>query len=162
MIYFYNLFILLNDDISNIQSSFQDGCSTIASKITSLGVNTASNASPNTISDNIQLLYDNLKPYDINNFPLYLVSNTSASSNIRLITKLYTSLIIKVISYSNCPFKIYGGQTIDISATSSESILLKSVSSNGEYTINISKYDYIYITGTPNVSGYTKLEFTFI
>ena len=48
-----------NDDISNIEQSFQDGCSKIASKITSLGVTTASNASIDTIVNNINTLATN-------------------------------------------------------------------------------------------------------
>jgi len=48
----------LNDDITEVKTSFQDGCSKIASKITSLGVTTASNASIDTIVNNIESLYN--------------------------------------------------------------------------------------------------------
>ena len=49
----------LNDDCAQLKNSFQDGCSTIAAKITSLGVTTSSTASPTTISNNISTLATN-------------------------------------------------------------------------------------------------------
>jgi hypothetical protein len=55
--YFNNC--LGSDEYTNISNSFQNGCSTIASKITSLGVSTASNASPSTMSTNISTLATN-------------------------------------------------------------------------------------------------------
>ncbi len=45
-------------EIDAIKQSFQDGCSTIAGKLTTLGVTTAANASPETIADNIQQVHD--------------------------------------------------------------------------------------------------------
>lgn len=45
-------------EIDAIKQSFQDGCSTIAGILTTLGVTTAANASPDTITANIQQLYD--------------------------------------------------------------------------------------------------------
>ncbi len=45
-------------EIDTIKQSFQNGCSTIADKLTSLGVSTAVNASPDTIAENIQQIYD--------------------------------------------------------------------------------------------------------
>jgi hypothetical protein len=42
-----------------MQSNFQNGCSTIASAITAQGVDTASNASPSTMSTNISTLATN-------------------------------------------------------------------------------------------------------
>ena len=56
----------LNDDITSINKSFQDGCSIIAAKITACGVTTANNASPQTMANNIQTIYDNryLNGYD--------------------------------------------------------------------------------------------------
>lgn len=43
----------LNQKCTNLETSFQDGCSTIAAAITSKGVSTASNASPATMAANI-------------------------------------------------------------------------------------------------------------
>lgn len=43
-------------DISDLQTSFQDGCSTIANAITVNGVATADNASPSTMAANITML----------------------------------------------------------------------------------------------------------
>lgn len=45
-------------EIDAIKQSFQDGCSTITGKLTTLGVTTAANASPDTIAANIQQIYD--------------------------------------------------------------------------------------------------------
>lgn len=44
----------LTQNIEDIEASFQDGCSTIAAAITSMGVSTASNASPATMAANIK------------------------------------------------------------------------------------------------------------
>jgi hypothetical protein len=49
----------LNDEYTSISNSFQTGCSTIASAITSNGVDTASNASPSTMSTNITTACNN-------------------------------------------------------------------------------------------------------
>ena len=43
-----------HDDCTNIKTSFQDGCSTIANTITEMGVTTAENASPEEIVNNIK------------------------------------------------------------------------------------------------------------
>lgn len=45
-------------EIDTVKQSFQDGCSTIAGKLTTLGVTTAANASPETIATNIQQIHD--------------------------------------------------------------------------------------------------------
>lgn len=45
-------------EIDAIKQSFQDGCSTIAGILTTLGVTTAANASPETIAANIQQVHD--------------------------------------------------------------------------------------------------------
>ena len=49
----------MNDDITSLETSFQDGCSVIAAKITALGVTTSSTASPTTIANNIKTLATN-------------------------------------------------------------------------------------------------------
>ena len=49
----------LNTEYANFKKSFQDGCKTIADKITACGVTTASNASPSTMATNIQTIYNN-------------------------------------------------------------------------------------------------------
>lgn len=51
MVYF---FLVKSSNIALIQESFQDGCSTIAAAITSMGITTASNASPDTMAANIK------------------------------------------------------------------------------------------------------------
>lgn len=45
--------------MASLKVSFQDGIKKIAGKLTSLGVPTSNTASPDTISNNIQTLYDN-------------------------------------------------------------------------------------------------------
>ena len=49
----------LDTTISSIQTSFQNGCSTIANAITANGVSTASTASPNTMATNINTVATN-------------------------------------------------------------------------------------------------------
>lgn len=49
----------LNSDLAVAKSNFQVGCSTIAGKITACGVSTAANASPTTMANNIQIIYNN-------------------------------------------------------------------------------------------------------
>lgn len=49
----------LNSELSSLKASFQDGIKKIAGKLTSLGVPTSNTASPDTISNNIQTLYNN-------------------------------------------------------------------------------------------------------
>ena len=49
----------LSSEISSLKTSFQDGIKKIAGKLTSLGVSTSNTASPDTISNNIQTLYNN-------------------------------------------------------------------------------------------------------
>lgn len=44
----------LNQKCTNLETSFQDGCSTIASAITAMGVTTANNASPDIMASNIK------------------------------------------------------------------------------------------------------------
>lgn len=44
----------LNRDFISFQTSFRDGCSTIAAAITEMGVSTASNASPTVMASNIK------------------------------------------------------------------------------------------------------------
>lgn len=44
---------LLKTEISNVKTSFQDGCSVIANAITERGVTTANNASPDVMAENI-------------------------------------------------------------------------------------------------------------
>lgn len=46
------------EDIEELQESFPAGCRTIAQALTAKGVQTADNASPETIADNIAELYD--------------------------------------------------------------------------------------------------------
>lgn len=50
---------LYNTSITNLQTSFQNGCSTIANAITANGVSTATNASPNTMATNISTVATN-------------------------------------------------------------------------------------------------------
>jgi hypothetical protein len=50
---------LYNTSISNLQTSFQNGCSTIANAITANGVTTASNAAPATMANNINTVATN-------------------------------------------------------------------------------------------------------
>lgn len=47
------------DVLSELKRNFQDGCSKIAAAITSNGVHTAANASPDTIVDNINMVCRN-------------------------------------------------------------------------------------------------------
>lgn len=49
----------LSSELSSLKTSFQDGIKKIAGKLTSLGVSTSNTASPDTISNNIQTLYNN-------------------------------------------------------------------------------------------------------
>lgn len=49
----------LSSELSSLKASFQDGIKKIAGKLTSLGVPTSNTASPDTISNNIQTLYNN-------------------------------------------------------------------------------------------------------
>ena len=53
------LLSLYNTSITNLQTSFQNGCSTIANAITANGVSTATNASPDTMATNISTLATN-------------------------------------------------------------------------------------------------------
>ena len=55
----YRKGIRLNRELSSLKASFQDGIKKIAGKLTSLGVPTSNTASPDTISNNIQTLYNN-------------------------------------------------------------------------------------------------------
>lgn len=43
-----------NNNLTSLQTSFQNGCSTISTAITAMGVTTASNASPATMAANIK------------------------------------------------------------------------------------------------------------
>ena len=47
------------EEIDAIKQSFQNGCNTIAAKITACGVETADNDSPDVMAANIQNIYDN-------------------------------------------------------------------------------------------------------
>lgn len=48
----------LENELEEVRQSFQNGCSMISGKLTSLGIATAENASPEVIAANIQRLYD--------------------------------------------------------------------------------------------------------
>ena len=61
-------------DLNELRTSFQDGCSTIASAITEMGVTTADNASPETMANNIKQL-----PNEVLMIPFEGVARTSAT-----------------------------------------------------------------------------------
>lgn len=56
--------LILNKNIESLQTSFQDGCSTIASAITEMGVATADNASPDEMAENIRGIKANFVSWD--------------------------------------------------------------------------------------------------
>jgi len=60
----YLAFLRLNKKIGNVETSFQDGCSTIAAAITSMGVSTSSTASPDTMAANIKKLAPKVVAFD--------------------------------------------------------------------------------------------------
>ena len=49
------------DDINSLKTSFQDGCSKVATAITEMGVTTASNATPDTMAANIKKIDTDVK-----------------------------------------------------------------------------------------------------
>ena len=48
----------LDAEVDGIKTNFQDGCNTIAGKLTACGVSTPAEASPGTMASNIQKIYD--------------------------------------------------------------------------------------------------------
>lgn len=95
-----NLDEKVNEEIQSIKTSFQDGCSTIASAITAMGVTTANNASPTTMATNIKMIelmdkkirylgtgtsfdvssYDGYKNFTVDNFYIQPAESISTSN----------------------------------------------------------------------------------
>lgn len=48
----------MDAEVARIKTNFQDGCNAVAGKITACGVSTPENASPGTMAENIQKIYD--------------------------------------------------------------------------------------------------------
>ena len=91
----------LNDDITSLEQSFQDGCSKIANKITSLGITTASNASIDTICTNIESLVNNINISNISRIGYKTGVHSGWQTLSVSLTDNYNSILAACVSWNS-------------------------------------------------------------
>ena len=131
-----NLTNQLYQNIVDVKQSFQDGCRTIASKLTSCGVTTSNTASPSTIANNIQTLYTNR----------YNSGRTQGQNDVKNSPNSYG-----LYSKSQYDQNYSNGYNTGISAASIQSVtditskLTSYASQNHGFRSNVSLAEYKYI-----------------
>lgn len=131
-----NLTNQLYQNIVDVKQSFQDGCRTIASKLTSCGVSTSNTASPSTIANNIQTLYTNR----------YNSGRTQGQNDVKNSPNSYG-----LYSKSQYDQNYSNGYNTGISAASIQSVtditskLTSYASQNHGFRSNVSLAEYKYI-----------------
>lgn len=166
-----------SDSVAQLKKSFQDGCSLIAGKITSLGVATASNASPETISKNVETLANNKynngfaagygsKQFEISRLTLKLESKTLGWERTILNANGFNRMTINSVNFSdnaNLVFAVkYNGDS-NAELVIDDNLIVdrdpKTVTVNGgSYTFDISSANTIELYLTAEENGYGRID----
>ena len=89
---------------------------------------------------------------------MWMTKNTAAVSTFRIPCKGYNALHLVASSFTGTSFKIYGGKSVSVNTNDT---LLATISSSMAFDLDVSEYNYLYITGDVNTSSQVNLTFTF-
>ena len=141
----------------DLQTSFQDGCSTIAAAITSMGVDTAANASPTIMANNISKIKSTMSLITAdtkNGKGDHTITRTIDNSQTRYKT------ILVLLSVSSCRANTSNSYTVNFSVSGGIGLATLYDNSIGLSSGGHTGNHYTRVYSVTNAENIDKLTFT--